>query len=358
MIAFFLAGQLGALGGFTQIAAAAPPESAEAQAESAEQTSARAPNEELLEKAREHFRMALKYEAEESWREAIAELRAALDIKATPGLHYHLGHCHEQLREPLLAYRHFLAAEELLADGHLAADVAAEIAPAKKRVRAQLSELILRGNYPEEAELAINGEVYSSAELGIVSLHEPGSYQIRASAPGYEPFEVILELKPNQQHRLELNLVPSARELLSAPTIAEPFDTAASASFPWKAVLLGAESLLVAAGLGLGVGFSIHAKNTRDEQPGLSAEIQQLAPEAGCGSANPEVVRRCAQYLDFGERSNRAQDRAYLGFIGAGLGGLALVATALFWPAEGSAIQPHAEINPQGGAALGFFTAF
>ena len=302
-----------------------------------------------LNTARRLFQEATALEQRSDWRSASAKLDGALAIKETPGLHFHRAHCAEQLGELVLAARHYGRAEELIRAGAAAPDVEELLTAARARVLSRVPRLTL--SLPSDvagATLEIDGSPVSESP-GTPVILDPGRHRIVARAPGRRDFEMEITLIEGQTQTLEVALARPP-EPIPAPLPAEPAKGAAERSgFGTREVVLVAETTLVVAGLGAGVGFSIArgSASNRIDQAQQSIDAETGSGETGCSGAG--VPAACAE-LDAALSDHEQASRfATIGFVTAGVGAAAAALTWMLWPSDGT--PTNASVAPVAGGA-------
>jgi hypothetical protein len=205
------------------------------------------------------------------------------------------------------------------------------IVPAATRVEG----LVVRRNE------VLLGEATWGAELPV----DPGLYQIRATAPGREPFERSLDIKSGEHHSVIVALTAaaaasSAPPVASAPPVtsappAQPAETASSAPLspppPHPARRNSAGYViggLGAVALGVGGFFGLRAiQKRKDSDAGCPAG------ECSAGAwSTYEDARSAARYANVG--------------LGVGLVGLGVGAFLLFGPSSSSGPQLSAAVGP------------
>ncbi len=158
------------------------------------------------EAAREHFDEGVSFAQAQRWGEAIRELEAARDIRATPAVYFNLGMAYRAVGRPraaIAAYRTYLTSvgagiearrrEEV---EHLAHELEATIA--SLRVRA----------HPDSATVVLDGTTLESpAQWQPV---DPGSHTLTVQASGYRTATRTLDLASSQTADLEISLVSEA----------------------------------------------------------------------------------------------------------------------------------------------------
>lgn len=304
--------------------------------------------------ARRLFADALVLENAGNWSGAIAKLKDAIAIKETPGLRYHLAHCQEQRGALVAASLDYERASELIQAGAQAPDVEQLLELANQRLLTQIPKLTLV--LPPDvsgASVEIDGKLVSPAIIGKAMPIDPGSHRVVARAPGRAPFEKKLVVGSGESLTLELALAPlepkpSAQAAVLAP-VARPKAAEAKDSgsdFGAKEVTLLTEAALVAAGVGVGLGFTLARGNATDRAQRFQLEIDDLSggDESACQAAAP--LSECAQLREALRARKTHGTVAAVGFIAAGASAAALVATWVFWPTSDDAVT--LQLRPRG----------
>jgi hypothetical protein len=189
----------------------------------------------------------------------------------------------------------------------------------------------------------------------------PGTHHVTVEAPGRGDFRAEVTLVEGDHKRLEA-VLPPERAVEATPRWAPPATAAAQPPVPAehttrpagadistadskdgdtlrKVVLVG-ELALTAAGLGVGIGYTLSKSAAQDRitdaQADVDARVQPGEPGGGCGSDVP-VSQRPSACEDLSEAvgdARRANDLAIIGFVAAGVGATAAVVTFLVWPSS------------------------
>lgn len=128
--------------------------------------------------------------------------------------------------------------------------------------------------------VTIDSKLLEPALVGIARKVDPGTYKIRAEAPGSLPSETTVELKEGEQKdvRLELKPDPNAKPVPPGPKQAgaAPGTITTSSASPWPFVALG----LGGVGLGVGIVTGLMSNARR-------ADAESACPDLKCerGSA-------------------------------------------------------------------------
>jgi hypothetical protein len=308
--------------------------------------------------ARRAFADATELEKAERWVEAEAKLREALAIKETPGLRYHLGFCLENQGKLVGAMVEFDRADEMLRLGAKAPDVAAMLEPARDRVRKQVAEVTLKlSGRVANVVIEIDGVAVKAALVGKGVPQNPGRRVITATAPGRQPFRREVQLAEGEVREIVIDLpvkaggagvagaTPSAAAASeqggagNSGTDSEgaSLDSATpSSARTW--VLVG-EAAVTALALGAGIFFTIQAGDSKDEIARANEELDSFGyDQLDCGAPPSKAKRACEQLADLTDQRDRQKNLALVGFVGAGVGAAATVATFFLWkPAPRSA---------------------
>lgn len=283
--------------------------------------------------AREHFKIARSLEEKKDWAAAVNELNAALTVKETPGLRYHLAYCQEQLANYAEALTNYERAQQLLTEGQKAADVSRLLGPALERVSALVAEVEILPPDAGPYKVFLDGnEVAANVTIRV----DPGLHTVRALRNG-QPEVHQFVATAQSQHKISLKPPPApAPQIPGNAPPADPKDQASprEARASLKVPVLIGEAALTAVALGVGVGFTFRADQASSEADRALAEIGARAPEAQCASADPSVRAACTQLVDFKQREQSARSVATAGFVSAGAGAVLFVATWLLWPEE------------------------
>ncbi len=293
--------------------------------------------------ARRLFREATELEGQQRWERAAQKLREAIRIKETPGLRFHLAHCQENMGLLVEALVDYDRARELIASGMKAPDVEALLPGAERALSQRVPTLIIavpkgvRGTH-----IALDGREVAGSVAGRPAPINPGSHRIVVRAPGYRDFIKEITMGEGERRTVTVQLVPAKRA--AVPNTETRKDAAATDHEPlrserWiapRTYMLFAETAVMAAGLGLGVTFAV-AGNAADRrvqraQAGVDRQSERPGGSEACVNATGVLLERC------NDLDNALSDRktystlATAGFIAAGVGATAVVATLLFWP--------------------------
>jgi hypothetical protein len=309
--------------------------------------------------ARRLFAEASALEERGHWGAASVKLREALAIKETPGLRYHLAHCEEQSGQLVAASLEYARASELIRAGAQAPDVAQLLALADQRLITQIPKLSL--DVPADVQgvsVEIDGHPISPAVLGNPIPLDPGTHRVVARAPNRGDFNERVELTLGQTHTLVLVFpqrgpAPPVAPLVSPsrPLAPEPERRGVA---PRTIALIG-EGALAAAGLAVGIGFTVVRANAAARVEGWQGEIDARSNGSGTGCQEAATTPECVELRSAIDDHRRASTLMTVGYVGAGVGLTAGVLTWLLWPKSNARIS--AWVGPEG-AALRAVTTF
>jgi hypothetical protein len=301
--------------------------------------------------ARRLFAEASALEERGNWAADSVKLRESLAIKETPGLRYHLAHCEEQSGQLVAASLEYARASELIRAGAQAPDVAQLLALADQRLVTQIPKLSL--DVPADVQgvsVEIDGHPISPAVLGNPIPLDPGTHRVVARAPNRGDFNERVELALGQTHTLVLvfpqrgpapppvaRLAPASRPLSTEP---ERRGVA-----PRTIALIG-EGALAAAGLGVGIGFTVARANAAERVEGWQGEIDAQSRGSGAGCQEAATSPQCTELRSAIADHRRSSTLMTIGYVGAGVGLTAGVLTWLLWPKTDARVT--AWVGPEG----------
>ncbi len=295
--------------------------------------------------AKHAFEAALGAEAEQRWADAGTKLREAIAVKDTPGLRFHLAHCETELGHLVEASVEYDRALELLQAGAKAPDVQKLLAPARAELLKRIPHLSLEIQSDVKVPvISIDKRPYTASELALGVPLNPGAHQVRVQAAGRRTFERSLTLKEGDRIML-----PVALEGASTPEV--PLDTSPAPepaleqrssaaektrtgdASPTKLYLMIGESVLVAAGLGVGIGYSVARGAATERINDAQARIDEVSPGAdACHTTDSQLAGACSDLHAALDDHDRAALLSRIGFVTAGVGAAALVTTWLVFP--------------------------
>jgi hypothetical protein len=222
------------------------------------------------------------------------------------------------------------------------------------------------------AEIRANDLVLGASPLpGDVYL-DPGDYEIEArgsdARTAKQPvvvsagatYDVHLTFPPPPSKAPSVATAPpeapqvvSTAPVAVAPPPLEPAPDAAPSSKSMVPVYIGAT--VTAIGIGTWIGFSVDAKNAKDDVNAAQAQLgnNPNACRLDSGSAD------CRRLQDAADRQNRDSTLAKVGIAVTAVGGVATLAYILFWPSQqttatstarsGFTARPDVAFGPRGG---------
>lgn len=315
--------------------------------------------------AKHAFESALAAEAEQRWADAVLKLREAIAVKDTPGLRFHLAHCESGLGQLLEASLEYERALELLRRGAKAPDVQKLLGPARAALLERIPRLTLEIPADVQAvRVSIDGRPYPPSELALGIPLDPGLYELRVQASGRRAFERALRLKEGDRIVLPvaLPLVAQAGDQAAPPLQVQQQASSSNVapaperrSSSTKLYLMIGESVLTAAGLGVGIGYAFARSAAGDRLAAAQASIDAAAPDnpMACSPPNSETITPCSELDAAFQDHNRASIVSQVGFVTAGVGAVALLTTWLLYPsphaqASGFSVQPVAGLGRLG----------
>ncbi|HVJ19470.1 MAG TPA: hypothetical protein VM686_28820, partial [Polyangiaceae bacterium] len=227
-------------------------------------------------------------------------------------------------------------------------------------VQARVAQLTLRlPADAADAEVSLDGRRLAPAVVGKPAPIDPGRHRVKVTASQNRVAELDLELREGEQRTVHVVLraavESAATPPASAPPAAPPEKTASapapasakvSASQPagvdssrigtreW--VLIG-EGTAALVGLGVGIGYLAVRSEARERVETAQSEIDALAGGSSSGScASADFAGRAAcndleaAIADY----DRAGVIATVGFVGAGVAGVATALTFVLWKPE------------------------
>ncbi|HSC88086.1 MAG TPA: PEGA domain-containing protein [Polyangiaceae bacterium] len=260
--------------------------------------------------------------------EALVEFRHAAEIKSTPGLHYFVAHCLEQLDRLLEAEREYAEAERLLLD--LPARDVRDLLP---EARARLGEVTPRLNVeasPASARVFVDDQ---KKDQGVGLSFDPGTHTVRVEADGYESKVMELNLVRSERRTLRVDLTPKRAPSGAETTQSETRESESSSARPvlfWSAVGVA----VVGAGVGI-TGAILHA-NADSDVARYGAEVDEASggSSSACAADNPPAA--CVSLEDALDQRSWTATMQWVGLATA-LGGAVAATTVYFaWPNEPS----------------------
>jgi hypothetical protein len=308
--------------------------------------------------AQDLFTEAREHQANKDWAACEASLQRAVRILETPGLRFNLAFCKEQQHRWVEALVDYRRAGEL-AEQDEATDVQ-ELLPTAiadlERLTPKLEIVVERA--PEGLELFIDGKGVSNSLLGTAFPVDPGGRRIEVTAPGHEPFSVVVNLLPEERRQVRVELSKVEEAAPPQPVRRETrqdVQPQESSGVGAQAVVLAGEALLTIAGLAVGVGYTYEANTRSRDRERLVEEINDIS---GCApDADPHPL--CPEVREADEEAQIARDRAAIGYAAAGVGAVAFIGTWLLWPDDEDEHALRFSVDADAtGATLGLMGSF
>jgi hypothetical protein len=173
----------------------------------------------------------------------------------------------------------------------------------------------------------------------------PGTHALVVFAQGRRPFHVQVTVSEGSAVTQAAELVPEVGGAGGMPT-ASPLPTASTtpqaeprrdasgeATSSAKTWVLIGEAAVTAAGIGIGIGYLAAASAAQTRVDDANAHIDRNPVKTGCSTANPplDLATDCANLATALSDHHRDTSLAIAGFVGAGIGATAFVATLAFW---------------------------
>lgn len=313
------------------------------------------------------FESAVSLETERHWAEAAVKLRQAIAVKDTPGLRFHLAHCELEQGHLIEASFEYDRASELLRRGAKAPDVQKLLGPASDALKSRIPRVTVE--LPPDlgaVSASIDGKVYPPSELALGVPLNPGRHSLRVLATGRRPFDLAFMLEEGEPVTLRPKLAlaaPASEPAAVAPPVppAEPSSAVLAQSAPAapphassaKLYLLIGESVLTAAGLGLGIAGQLMASSATDRVTTAQGRIDAVDANDGSACARPDLGGACADLRRAISDHDDAMVLSEVGFIAAGVGAASLVTTWLVYPDSSSSsaglhVQPMVSLGRVG----------
>lgn len=286
--------------------------------------------------ARELFASAVQLEGAGNYTLAAQKLRAAVEIKETPGLRYHLAHCEEQLGSFVAAAADYERVAELIRNGAAAPDVEPLLPAALERVDAHVAklEILVPAGVPAVAELD-GAELPKAVFMRPLSV-EAGQHRLRVVSEGHPEFAADLSFSRGERRtvRVLFDAAAAPAPALASSTAprAEPVAEHGSHSqFGARGAVLVGEAALVATGVGLGLGFMVLRSHAADRVEQSQGAVDQASDSDGACLMAP-VPAACGELEDAIAAHDRYTKWMAASFVGAGVATGALVVTWVLWP--------------------------
>lgn len=295
--------------------------------------------------AKQAFEDALSAETELRWADAALNLRRAIAVKDTPGLRFHLARCEAELGHLVEASLEYDRAEELIAHGAKAPDVQKLLGPARAELLKRLPRLTLEIPGDVSAPIiTIDRQPFAVSEMALGIPLNPGLHQLRVQAAGRRPYERALKVKEGDRTTLSVVLpvaAPPGGPVETSQGAEPPMPSAPAAltadndkSSSAKLYLMIGESVLTAAGLGVGIGYAVARGAATERVDAAQSQIDAAAPgdPAACATPDSVLSGACSDLTTAQRDHDRAVLLSQIGFVTAGVGAAALLTTWLVYP--------------------------
>ncbi len=293
--------------------------------------------------ARSHFDRAVAAENEGRWRDAIEDLNKAIAIKETAGLRYHLGFAKENLGLLVEAMLEYERAAGLIRSGVTTEEIQRFLTPKLEEVRKRVPRLTVQ--IPpdvKDAELRIDGTPVKRELLGTPLPLNPGTHALVVFASGRRPFHVQVSLGEGTAVSQAVELVPDAVSPVGPvsttrppePNRPQPVAVGSGSGRTWTLI---AESAVVAAGLGVGVGYLIASSAAQHDIDDAQARVGSSSN--ACEKPSLTTLSDCTTLANRIDEPDHDRKIAAAGFVVAGLGVAVLAATWMLWKPADAAIS-------------------
>jgi hypothetical protein len=254
-------------------------------------------------------------------------------------------------------------AQELIAAGTEAKDTEALLPEAQRALARRVpSIVIVSPSGVKDVQASIDGQTIATSVLGRPAPVNPGAHRVRAWATGYVDFDAEVSVAEGERRVVALRFTPERAPVAaqSKPAPDQPPARASSGLSTRTYVLVG-EVAVTAATLAVGVTFAVAGSHADDRVARANDRVDRVASQSNvppeCGMATGDVLESCRDLSDAVDDRNRYRLLSTAGFVGAGVGAIATIATYLFWP------DPPATLTASAGAdansfQLGFGTRF
>jgi hypothetical protein len=218
------------------------------------------------------------------------------------------------------------------------------------------------------ATLEIDGKAMAKSLFGQAIPLNPGKHAVRVQAPGFSTFETEVTLGESEKKAIDPELAASGAPA-GTPSVETPppasgagaDEAPSSGGSPTKTVVLIGGAAFTVVALAAGIGFTIH-KSGRDsevEQAQGVIDEDPTTPGQCTDSSNSRTKDACAALPKLIDQRDQAATFATIGFIAAGVGAVATVATYFLWNPEPSPTSARIGVAPlPGGGLVGVSGAF
>ena len=275
------------------------------------------------------FDEAQKLEAQQRWGDAALKLEEAVAIKDTPGLHFHLAVCRENMGELVEASIEYHRARQLIGAGQSAPDVLRLLEPAEAELVRKMPTLrVHRPNAPVDITISIDGRKFAISLLDSPVPLNPGPHSVVVSAPGHKEFRVQLDLGEGARHVTSVELKPEeGDEPAPVPVKADRADVSTERVSTRSLVLWGGVGATVVSA-GLGTWFTISAASADDDISEAQSVLQAAGADCVGSNGNNPTCQWLAESVD---NSESRGNLAVISWAATGAFALGTLATYFLW---------------------------
>lgn len=295
--------------------------------------------------ARKLFAEATALEKERKFAEAEEKLRAALAIKDTSGVRYHLAFCLERQGKLAAARREYRTAQYQFEQGQTAPGIAELLGPAIEKIEARVPQLRLDYDKDASVRVEVDGETVTVLGPRDPIWVDPGTHTVVVRRAHPKPSTMAFTRTVTVKEGEHLMVAVSWPEEPAAPPASiaskpEPAREAQLRELPFgfesetqMAVVISASALALL-GTGMGIWQATEAESMEYDRDKLGYELEQESgmPNQACLDPPPERAGRCARLRDLNDDLGRERTLAWVSFGASGVFAVGAVAAYLFWP--------------------------
>ena len=288
------------------------------------------------------FDEAQKLEAQQRWGDAALKLEEAVAINDTPGLHFHLAVCRENMGELVEASIEYHRARQLIGAGQSAPDVLRLLEPAEAELVRKLPTLrVHRPNAPLDMTISIDGRKFAISLLDSPVPLNPGPHSVVVSAPGHEAFRVQFDLGEGARPVTSVELKPEEGNVPAPVPVEADRAVVSTESVSTRSLVLwgGVGATVVSAGFG--TWFTISAASADDDISAAQNVLQVAGADCVGNNASEPTCQWLAESVDDSESRGNL---AIISWAATGAFALGTLATYLLWddakPTTRAAVMP------------------
>ena len=177
-----------------------------------------AEDDDQLSQARAKFQQGTELEQAGNWAAALQAFREVGQVRMTPQVRYHIALCEEKLGKLVAAlggYELALSDADAVGPGFRE-----EVDKSVERLRARIPKLTIeRGPGAEAASIEFGGVSLGASSIGVAVPIDPGPHALSASAPGYAPFEMTVDVPEGKEETVVIKLEKLKTPGVGATTI-------------------------------------------------------------------------------------------------------------------------------------------